>query len=54
MYWVDVFTKLILLGLLLWMLLSWSESILGGIHGMFNIVGYIVSSGDSNKIQNRL
>jgi len=54
MYWVDVFTKLIFLGFLLWMLLSWSESILGGIHGMFNIVGYIVSSGDSTKTQTRL
>jgi hypothetical protein len=44
MYWVDVFTKLILCGLLLWALASWSESIFDG---MFNLVSYIVSSGGS-------
>jgi hypothetical protein len=50
MYWVDVFTKLFLLGLLLWMVMSWSESILGGIHDMLNFVDYIVSSGDSTHL----
>lgn len=54
MYWVDMFTKLIFLGLLLWMFLSWSENILDGIRGMFNFVGYVVSSGDSTKTQPRL
>jgi hypothetical protein len=54
MYWVDMFTKLIFFGLLLWIVLSWSESILDGIHGMFNFVGYIVSSGDSTKTQRHL
>ncbi|XP_069702748.1 fatty acyl-CoA reductase 1-like [Periplaneta americana] len=47
MYWVDVIAKLIFWGLLLWTLASWSENILDAIKGMFNMVGYIVSSGGS-------
>ncbi|KDR11035.1 Putative fatty acyl-CoA reductase [Zootermopsis nevadensis] len=54
MYWVDIFTKLILCGFLLWALASWSESILDGIHGMFNLVSYIVSSGGSHKTQHHI
>jgi hypothetical protein len=52
MYWVDVITKLMFCGLLLWTFVSWSESIFDGIHGMLNLVRYIVSSGGSHKTQN--
>lgn len=51
MYWVDVITKLIFCGLLLWTFASWSENMLDGIHGMLNLVHYILSSGGSQKTQ---